>query len=95
MNSVIKAVVIACCLQMIATLGMSAYIYNLSSHEAKFFSDMAENNAKLAAAELVLVHRNDVQRQFSEEREHMKLYVDQTVDRKVSQAIHIQPTGDK
>lgn len=90
MNSTIRAVVAACVMQMVASLSMSAYIYDRSNHEAKFFAAMAENNAKLAAASLVLVHRNDVQLQFALEREQMKAYVDRAVERKVSQAVHKQ-----
>lgn len=91
MKSVIYAVVIACTLEIVATLGMSAYIYERTNHEARFFAAVAENNARMAAAELVLKHRNDVQQQFSDEREQMKLYVDRTVENK----IHQSHTGGK
>jgi len=43
-----------------------------------------ENNARLAAADLVLQHRNDVVRQFADEREAMKEYVGKAVDRRAS-----------
>ena len=90
MNSVIKAVVIACTLEILATVGLFAYVYERSNHEARFFAAVAESNARMAAAELVLYHRNDVQQQFADEREQMKLYVDKTVEREVSEAVHKQ-----
>ncbi|ANJ57434.1 hypothetical protein PMA3_20635 [Pseudomonas silesiensis] len=83
MNSVIQAVVIACTLEILATVGLFAYIYERSNHEARFFAAVAESNARMAAAELVLHHRNEVQQQFADERESMKSYVDRTVERAV------------
>ncbi|WP_095148046.1 hypothetical protein [Pseudomonas sp. Irchel s3a18] len=92
MNYIIKAVVAACIIQVVAMLTMSAYVYDRSSHEARFFAAIAENNARLSATALVLEHRTEVQQQFSQEREQMKEYVDRTVNRKLSQSKH---TGDK
>jgi len=89
-RQIVKAVVIACTLEIVATLGMSVYIYDRSNHEAKFFAAVAENNARLAAAELVLSHRNDVLVQFALERQSMESYVDRTVERKITQAISQQ-----
>lgn len=83
MKSVIQAVVIACTLEILATVGLFAYIYERSNHEARFFAAVAENNARMAAAELVLHHRNEVQQQFADERESMKSYVDRTFERAV------------
>jgi len=79
MNSIIQAMVICTVMQIIAMFGMSAYIYDRSTEQAKLY-----------AAELVLHHRNDVQQQFADEREQMKLYVDKTVEREVSEAVHKQ-----
>jgi hypothetical protein len=92
MNTVIKAVVVACTLEILATVGLFAYVYERSNHEARFFAAVAESNARMAAAELVQHHRSEVQQQFSEERDAMKLYVDRTVERKIIQS---QYTGDK
>jgi len=79
MNSIIQAMVICTVMQIIAMFGMSAYIYDRSTEQAKLY-----------AAELVLHHRNDVQQQLSDERSQMKLYVDKTVEREVSKAVHKQ-----
>lgn len=92
MNSVIKAVAIACTLEILATVGLFAYVYERSNHEARFFAAVAESNARMAAAELVLHHRNDVQQQFADERESMKMYVDRAIERKIYQS---KPIGDK
>lgn len=86
MKSVIRAVVIACSLEIIATVGLFSYVYERSNHEAKFFAAVAESNARMAAAELVLHHRNEVQQQFADEREQMKLYVDKTVELRINQS---------
>ena len=88
MNPLIRATAVACCLQIMACMGMSAYIYSSLNHEAQFFANVAESNARLAAAEMVLQHRNDVQRQFAYERNDMKSYVDRAVEREVSKAVH-------
>lgn len=62
----IKAIAIAC---------------TLSISSAFWIASVAEDNARLAAADLVLKHRNDVQKQFSLEREEMKEYVSKAIDR--------------
>jgi hypothetical protein len=92
MRTIIKVVMFACLLQIIAVLSLSIYIYDRNSHEAKYLAAVAENNARLAAAELVLEHRTDVQVQFSLERQSMKEYVDQKVKRAL---IQLNRTGGK
>ncbi|WP_070092794.1 hypothetical protein [Pseudomonas monteilii] len=69
MISNIKAIIIACTISI-------ATAFSLASS--------AEYNARLAAAELVLKHHNDVQRQFSYERETMKEHVSKAIDRSLS-----------
>ncbi|WP_085691002.1 MULTISPECIES: hypothetical protein [unclassified Pseudomonas] len=62
----IKAIAIACTISICSAL---------------WFASAAENDARLAAAHLVLEHRNDVQVQFSHEREAMKGYISKAMDR--------------
>lgn len=64
----LKTIAIVCLIWLVCALGLASTV---------------ENNARLAAAELVLKHRNDVVQQFSYEREAMKEYVAKAIDRKI------------
>ncbi|WP_207265148.1 hypothetical protein [Pseudomonas sp. GW101-3H06] len=72
MQAVIQALVVSTMIQLIAMFAMSAYIFDKSTDQA---------------SRLVLQHRNEVQQQFADEREQMKLYVDKRIDLKLSQAL--------
>lgn len=74
MNAIVQALVVCTTIQIIAMFGMGALIYDRSTEHAKYF-----------AAELVLQHRNEVQQQFSTERESLKQYVDRAIERAASQ----------
>ncbi|MGC3895182.1 hypothetical protein [Pseudomonas urmiensis] len=65
----VKIIAIACMISIVCAFGMST---------------VAESNARVAAAELVLKHHNDVQQQFFYEREAMKEYVGKAIDRSLS-----------
>lgn len=79
MNSIIQAMVICTVMQIIAMFGMSAYIYDRSTEQAKSY-----------AVGLVQHHRSEVQQQFSDERESMKSFVLTTVEREVSKVVNKQ-----
>lgn len=56
-------------------IGMSAYIFDKTTDHT---------------SRLVQQHRNEVQKQFADEREQMKSFVMTTVEREVSTAVHTQ-----
>ena len=87
MKSIVQALVVATVIQIISMFGMSVYMFSLAAEQAMSYATVAESNARVTAAEMVLQHRNDVQRQFEYERIEMKSYVDNAVQREVIQII--------
>lgn len=75
----------------ILTLGcLIVVLYTQSVDTAKTYARLAELSANDHSSQLVLDSRNDTQHQFSVEREDMKRYVNETVDRKIAQFKHNQ-----
>ena len=75
MSTTIQALVVATMIQVIAMFAMNAYLLDKTTDHAN---------------RLVQQYRTEVQQQFADERESLKSYVDKTVEREVSKAVHNQ-----
>lgn len=80
-----RSIITASIVQILILGALILVLWLQSNQTALQYSRMAELSANAYAAELVFNHRNDVQKQFSFEREDMKQYVEATVSRRINQ----------
>ncbi len=83
--SQVKPIITAAVIHILVLGTLILVLFLQSNQTALQYARLAELSANSHAAALVLEHRNDVQKQFSVEREDMKQYVNDTVSRRITQ----------
>jgi hypothetical protein len=85
MNSTIKAVVVACCLQIVVTLSMSVYLFDRANSRSEFLATLAQANAASYTDNVSLRYYNQTQQERSAEREDLHEWVDKRIDLRLAQ----------
>ncbi|AZC94215.1 hypothetical protein C4K28_1472 [Pseudomonas chlororaphis subsp. piscium] len=87
MVSVVRAIVLSAIAQVALLAILVGYLFNHTNDTALQYAQLAERNAELRAAELVRIEHNELQVQFSNERNSMHDYINKRVDLRISQAL--------
>lgn len=87
MNSIIKAIIIASVVQVVALCFATGYVYRQLTYEAAYFAALARSQAEVHANDVVLRFYNQLQKERSAERDDLYIYIDKRVDLKIHQAL--------
>ncbi|KPG99429.1 hypothetical protein AEQ67_09840 [Pseudomonas sp. RIT-PI-q] len=87
MNAIIRSVIVACVIQVIAFVSLGSYIYTRNNQQAAYYAAMAERNAAAYTDDVALRYYNELQVERSDERAALHEYIDKRIDLKLRQAL--------
>ncbi|MCW1242946.1 hypothetical protein OC610_00870 [Pseudomonas sp. SAICEU22] len=95
MNSIVKAVIIASVVQIVALCFVIGFVYHRSTYEAAYFAVLAQSHAEAHADDVALRFYNQLQKERSAERDDLHIFIDKRIGLKIHQAFKQQEKEDE